>query len=279
MKPSKIIPFLKKQPLWTLLLISIIVILFFIHGLWDSIFKIDNTSVLLLLLLILLPYFPLITKIKFGDLEATITHEDVEKIEKKVEGIPEKDQEQINPEKKLELEDLAESEPTLALAKARIEIEKKIKSLAEVYLDKEIRYLSLKSLINKLKKEKIIDKQLGSLLSDIITVANRAIHGENVSKNNIGKLIQFAIRAIDELDFVVLNHVLKSESIKVINQKEVDAYAKSNYILKTIIPYVEEPQLKTYKLNQVELDAFLEGYDEYAEFIISLEKEGKQDKK
>ena len=36
--------------------------------------------------------------------------------------------------------------------------------------------------------------------------------------------------------------------------------------------------MKTYKLNQKELDTFLEGYDEYAEFMISLEREKNYEK-
>lgn len=256
-----------------LLMVSLIVSLLIIHGLWDTHFKVDNTTVLLVIILFLLPYLPLITKIKYGDFEATISHEEVKKIEKKIEQIPEKKLEQINPEKKMELETLAESDPTLALAKARIEIEKKIKLLTVIYLNKENKYLSLRRSMEELKKKNVIDQQLWSLLNDIITVANRAIHGENVGKKDIGNLIQFAIRAIDELDFVVINHALSSATTEKIRAGDIGKYFESMYILKTVIPYVDKPQLKTYKLNQAELDAFLEGYDKYAEFIVGLEKQ------
>jgi len=39
----------------------------------------------------------------------------------------------------------------------------------------------------------------------------------------------------------------------------------------TIVPYVENPQRRVYLLTQEELDAFFEGYSEFAEFAISLE--------
>ena len=44
----------------------IIIIVMLVHGLFGEYFKIDNVTVLLLLILILLPYFHLIRKIKYG---------------------------------------------------------------------------------------------------------------------------------------------------------------------------------------------------------------------
>lgn len=261
-----------RSNIFTLLTSIAIIILLIVHGLWDGFFKIDNTSVLLLLILILLPYFPLITKIKFGDFEAEITHKEIKDIRKKIEDIPKKEEDTKNPKKGLELKNLAIKDPNLALAKVRIEMEKKLRFLTEIYLDEKGENLSMRNMIQKLEEKKIIDSNLGSLLRDISNVANRAIHGEDVSKQDAIELVDFAGRAMDELSFVVIKHALKSEHARIIKPKDVDKYGESKYILKTVIPYVDNPQLKTYKLNQAELNAFLEGYDEYAEFLVGLEK-------
>jgi len=62
---------------------------------------------------------------------------------------------------------------------------------------------------------------------------------------------------------------VKSE---IISSEEVREYGDAQYCLTTIIPLVENPKRNTYIVDQETLDNFLEGYNEYAEFIISVEK-------
>ena len=249
-----------------------VLVLILAHGFFDDFFKIDNTSVLLLLILVLLPYLPLIKKIKFGDFEAEISSEEIRSIETKAKEIPE-DQRKIRTQKTGDLKGLAEKDPALALAKARIEIEKRIRVLGQIYLKNvTATKLSLKIIIDELTKKGILELSLGSLLRDVIAVANRAIHGESVSKDNAVKLAELTNEALDKLDDVVINRALKSESSKIITTAEMKSFMGGNYVLKTIIPYVKNPEIRIYNLNQAELDAFLEGYEEFAEFIISLER-------
>lgn len=259
------IPFLK------ILLIALLLL----HGLLDKYFKIDNTTILLILLFILFPYIPLIKKIKFGDFEAEITHEDVKNIENKIKQIPKKEEKVIESKKSEDLQTLAKTDPTLAMAKVRIEIEKKVRSLGEIYLKKSFNYSNLHVLVLELRKNGFIGNTLESLLQDVISVANRAIHGESIEKKDAERVIDYAGRVIEELDNVVIDHALKSESKKIITPRVVESHMQSEYILKTIIPNVKKPEMRIYRLNQTELDAFLTGYDEYAEFIISLEKSEK----
>lgn len=257
------------RKIFSVLLVSLIIS----HGLFDSSFKIDNVTVLFVIILILLPYFHLIRKIKYGDFEAEITQKEVSAIEKKADEIPENKNEKIKTEIVEQLNDLVEYDPNLALAKARIEIERKVNALANVYLKKQPRPYGLRSLVRELRENKIIDQNLGALLNDVVAVANRSIHGQDISKENAVKLISIAGKVIYELDLVVINNALKNETKEIIDWKQAKEYMDGRYILKTIIPLVKNPEMKTYKLNQVELDAFIEGYDEYAEFMISLEKE------
>ncbi len=59
---------------------------------------------------------------------------------------------------------------------------------------------------------------------------------------------------------------------KAIGSDEVDIYISSKYRVTTIIPFKENPVMNVYLLTKEELNDFLEGYDQYAEFLISIEQ-------
>ena len=59
---------------------------------------------------------------------------------------------------------------------------------------------------------------------------------------------------------------------KSIGRDEVDIYMSSKYRVTTIIPFKENPKMNIYLLTKEELNDFLEGYDRYAEFLISVEQ-------
>ena len=57
---------------------------------------------------------------------------------------------------------------------------------------------------------------------------------------------------------------------KAIESGEIDIYLSSKYRLTTIIP-LRDPVMNVYLLTKEELDTFLEGYDQYTEFLVSVE--------
>ena len=59
---------------------------------------------------------------------------------------------------------------------------------------------------------------------------------------------------------------------KPIGSDEVDIYLSSKYRVTTIIPFKENPIMNIYLLTKEELNDFLGGYDQYAEFLISVEQ-------
>jgi len=59
---------------------------------------------------------------------------------------------------------------------------------------------------------------------------------------------------------------------KAIGSDEVDVYMSSKYRVTTIIPFKENPVMNVYLFTKDELNSFLEGYDQYAEFIVSVEQ-------
>ncbi|MGI0134851.1 MAG: hypothetical protein ACREBW_07845 [Candidatus Micrarchaeaceae archaeon] len=260
---------------YTRLLIGLAFVLIIVHGFFDGVFKVDNISIFLLIILALLPFLPLVRKIKWGEFEAEISKAEIDKIEEKALEVPEKAQSKISPVSKVEsLTEITEKDPVLGLAKARIEIEKRIMGLGQIYLSRQAkRVTNLRSSIQELVSADVFSAKLGALLIDVVAVANRAIHGESVSPDNAIRLAGVSAKAINELDEVVLEHALKSASSETITPAAMKSFSEGRYVLKTVVPYVKNPEIRTYHLNQPELDRLLSSYDEYAEFIVSLEKE------
>ena len=59
---------------------------------------------------------------------------------------------------------------------------------------------------------------------------------------------------------------------KAIGSDEVDIYITSKYRVTTIIPFKESPVMNVYLFTKEELNDFLEGYDQYAEFLVLVEQ-------
>ena len=59
---------------------------------------------------------------------------------------------------------------------------------------------------------------------------------------------------------------------KAIGSGEVDIYMSSKYRVRTIIPFKQNPVMNVYLFTKEELNTFLDGYDQYAEFIVSVEQ-------
>ena len=64
---------------------------------------------------------------------------------------------------------------------------------------------------------------------------------------------------------------LEFETEKIAPEEE-ELFRNALYKVITIVPYVENPEKRIYTLNQDQLDEFLEAYNEYAEYLISIEK-------
>jgi hypothetical protein len=58
----------------------------------------------------------------------------------------------------------------------------------------------------------------------------------------------------------------------VITNELVEILQSGHYRVTTVVPLAENPTMNIYHFNREELDDFLEGYGEYAEFIISVEQ-------
>ena len=240
---------------------------------WDAV-QVDAITLALLGLLLVIPLADVIRKIKLGEFEAEIGREEVAKIQAKAaaELAPETEN-RADGVSEDRVRALLQEDPRLALAKVRIEIEEALKRLflATSESKQDLRRLSLGRLVDELVRKEVLSKPVASALRDVIGLANRAVHGERVDSDAAQELALLGARLASEVQQLYAERVLRPVDAAVVTQEEVERYLAARYRVTTIIPLVKNPKRNTYTLNQEALDSFLEGYDEYAEFLVAVE--------
>ena len=260
------------------LVIGVVTALLVLHTFFGDEVRVDNTTVLLLVVIVLVPYLPWITRIKFGDFEAEIGREEIKEIEKNLKASGSQPSTRPPADEELEtVREISHSDSPVAFLKIRIAIEKRLRMLTDIYDPdrKDRTYQGVNAMVANLVRKEVIDRQLAEALRSVTAVVNRAVHGENIQSDNVDEIIDLSFRAIYSLDGLVIERALNTMKTKIIEQEAVEAKRNAEYEVETIAPYVQNPEKRTYAMNQAELAAFLEGYDEYAEFLVSL-KESKK---
>src|SRR5258706_2141283 len=146
--------FIVNHAWWITLLLGLSMLL--AHTFSFSVVKVDNTSIILLVVIFLSPFISAITKIKYGDFEAEIDPKEVQKIKNEVSAqVLETNEPAQNSEIERivdSLSRLVESDPILALAKLRIELEKVVNKLYRMSNreDKSNKVMPLTQLIQRL---------------------------------------------------------------------------------------------------------------------------------
>ena len=93
-------------------------------------------------------------------------------------------------------QELLEKDPTLAIASLRIGFEKSLRNFCEnLAIDASNKY-SLKAVIKALEENGIIKQYQVDALEEIINVANKVIHGKNISYDDAKQIIELAERLI-----------------------------------------------------------------------------------
>lgn len=238
---------------------------------------VDTTSILLLVLMLISPFIAAIKKIKFGDFEAEIDIDEIRKIKSETEKTLHETQEDREERPEIyatsdAIKALAESDPVIALAKIRIEIEKILGQLAR-FNSVKVSGFALGTLVNKLTNQEIVSHDVGKALREVIALCNRAIHGETISEEGARTIVDVGVELLEELYWIARSQastgtIVKEESIT--PQESDEYYHKKRYRLTSITPYVENPKKVVRELTQEQLDEVLENYSEYAEFIVEL---------
>ena len=240
---------------------------------WERV-RVDGVALALLGFLLVIPLAELIRKIKLGEFEAEIGKEEVAKAQAKAAADLPPAPEIPSTTSEEQIQQLLRQDPRLALAKVRIDLEEAVRRLYAHTVDPEPdwRRLSLGRMVDGLTKREAVSGQMAGALRDVIALANRAVHGEYVETSAAQDLASLGTRLAAELQHLYTERVLRPVVKVVIPPEEVDGYAAARYRVTTIVPLVDNPTSNTYIFAQTELDSFLEGYEEYAEFIVGVER-------
>jgi hypothetical protein len=265
---------LKKNIGWFVLSIAIILLIINLFGLFNI--QVNTTTVLLLIIILISPFINQITKIKFGDFEAEISPSEIDKVRKEIESNGIKKIRKVGKSQSLEedLMDLSEKDNILALAKLRMELEKVLRKLCFKTLPQKQKFnrAGIAQMINALVNAEILPRRISTALYDVSSIANRAIHGEAIRTSDSKMMIELGIQLLNEIEAIYEDKINPTVKSSIIAQDEMKQYLDAKYKVITIIPTIPEPKKNTYIFTQNELDAFLEGYNEYAEFLVSIEK-------
>lgn len=253
-----------------------------LHTAGVSAVKVDNTSVLLLIIAIVCLLAPWLTKIRFGEFEAEIGPKEVGRLKEKVaKHIPEpleaKGTALAAERTKAAAEaitDLVIIDPVLALAKLRIELEKVLTALYEAagIPERLKRPVRVSKLVQRLTDREVIPRELSGAILELIQLCNRAIHGEDIRPSQAEAIVDQGARLLEYLYDHLSEFRFEPKDTQEINKEELGKYMGAKYRVVTVIPYVDKPVRITRVLNQEAFDRFLEGYEEYAEFIVEVSK-------
>lgn len=238
---------------------------------------VDSTSILLLVVMLISPFIAAIKKIKFGDFEAEIDIDEIRKIKSEAENTLSQNQEEREDQPEIyatssAIKELADTDPVIALAKIRIELEKVLGQLARFNSIK-ISGFSLGALVNNLTNQEIVSRDLGKALREVIAVCNRAIHGESITEEGARTIVDVGVELLEELYWLARSQASSGSIIKeeIITPEESDNYYyRKRYRLTSVTPLVENPKRIVRELTQEQLEEVLENYSEYAEFIVEL---------
>ena len=252
------------------------------HSLSLDKIKVDNTTIILLLVILVSPFISAIKKIKFGDFEAEIDPKEVRRVKEDIEAkMAEHDEDSVPSSPAIlstieAIASLSNDDPVLALAKLRIEIEKIVSKIHYRVLQnsKQKRVQSLSKMIIDLMRNELLSPGIAHPLREVVSICNRAVHGEDIRTKDVASIIETGSYLLEMLYFQSKSIVLGEESEStIIDRSILDEYGKARYRLTTVIPYAEDPPVQNVRiLDQEGLDACLEGYDQFAEFIVDLRR-------
>lgn len=265
---SKAAKLLARISPWVVSLVALALLV--AHSLsWDGI-SVDGTSLGLLAVVLIASRWEDIRRLKIGDLEAEIGSAEVAQVQAEVVDQVGPPDEQDEFEATLEL---LRTDPTLGLAQVRIELERWLRSLHHMQGigDQRSSRQTLGRLMNDLVNAGAVPPNLVSSLRAVLDLANRAIHGESIRPEDAETVGLLGLQLIDALREHYEDVVVEPIEVEVISPDEMERLRDRRLRVVTVSPTVPESKINTRILDQNGLDLLLEGYQTYAEFVISVE--------
>jgi hypothetical protein len=199
----------------TSIIISILAFMLILaHALFPSC-GIDSTSAAFFVILIAPWLFPFVRKISLPGGGGVETR-DVEKIEAVSGRVSEKHKLRI-PGRAQSLSayprtlslDVLDEDPNLALASLRMNLEQSVRRVLGGVKDtpKNMRYLSLRGMVDYLHQREILSSELQEAIMSISNVCNRAIHQTDVDRATASRVIEASIPILDALTDIARSSV------------------------------------------------------------------------
>jgi hypothetical protein len=252
-----------------------------VHSLGVRVITVDTTSLFLVGFLLLCPWLAALKRIKIGDFEAEIDPAEVKRLTADISrALPELKQEPTPTPLGASaageaVRQLAVIDPVLALAKLRIELERILQRLhaRTSQSASSPRNVALGRIIQDLAAHQALPQDLAASIRDVVAICNRAIHGEEIRSQDALAVAETGGELLEGLEQLAREYAATHpQARKVISKADVEAYEGAHYRLTTVIPYVENPQRLTYVLSHDELEEFFDGYSEFGEFVVGIER-------
>jgi len=236
---------------------------------------VDNVTLALVGILFVIPFFESIRKIRFGEFEAEIAPKEVAAVVAKASSdLPALQAEDVPTNiKSSQILDLVRQDPQMGLAKLRIDLEQVLRALYRIGSLGETskRMPPLSQIINNLERSGSLSQDVAASLKEVLSIANRAVHGELVTAESAEMLSSLGVRLIEELWNIYKEKVSEPSQSVPIDTAYLDTLRSSHYRLITAIPYTKKPVMNLRFLDQQGLGEFLESYEDFAEFLVSIE--------
>jgi hypothetical protein len=249
--------------------------LLLLHTLQWRAITVDTTTLALLGLIAIVPFLEYVRKIKIGGFEAEIDPHEVKRVQEQaadalIESPPTAE---IKPFKAQVLE-LVRRDPQLGLAKIRIEVERVLRLMYDRIAPKthQRRHLTIPRMVEVVQHHELVSSEIAAALREVTTLANRAVHGEHISMEDALSVAEVGADLIEQLQMAYTERILMPISSEIITIEELENFTTAKYKVVSVTPYVHNPKKETRILSQSNLGEMLEGYNEYAEFLVAIEK-------
>jgi len=244
--------------------------LILIHVIAPKRFGVDATSVALIALILVVPYLRFVRRIRLGDFEAAIGSEEVAAVGEQARSAAQHAESRSAFKLAVaysELAQMSETDPIVAFATIRARIEAAVRRLVRLYSPDSPERSTFISMVRRLEELDLIPADLRHGLIRFRGVTNRAIHGASIAPEDAENLTATGISLLSSLESLLLQ---EPRTLEVISEEEQKAYSSGLYHVTTITPIVGNPKKETYILTQPQLDSMLEGYDEYAQYLVEM---------
>jgi len=171
------------------------------HVIWPSL-KIDAITLTLIIVAIIPWLAPLFKSLELpGGLK--FEFQELKRVEKEAKAAGLVTDEPVKAKQKYIFMELADSNPQLALAGLRIELEKSLKALAEQHRAEgyvESKHTSISRIMRDLYEKQILSHQENAALADMIGTLNRAVHGEELDHRATQWVIDIGPQVLDGIN-------------------------------------------------------------------------------